>query len=53
MKRDYRFVGGASPVAVRQIFDATRRAAIVASAPRPAYRPLQSALRINIDTVWL
>ena len=30
------FVGGASPVAMRQIFDATRRAAIVAAAPSAA-----------------
>ena len=30
------FAGGASPVATRQIFDATRRAPMVAAAPRPA-----------------
>ena len=30
------FTGGASPVARRQIFDASRRAAIVEAAPSPA-----------------
>jgi hypothetical protein len=38
-------VGGSSPVATRQIFDATRRAAIVEAAPIPAYNPVQSAFR--------
>jgi hypothetical protein len=42
------FAGGASPVATRQIFDATRRAAIVAAAPRLAYKPVHSALRSTI-----
>jgi hypothetical protein len=37
------FAGGASPVAMRQILDARRRAAIVAAAPRLAYKPVQSA----------
>src|SRR5581483_1621539 len=39
------FVGGSSPVATRQILDASLRAAIVEAAPRPAYRPVQRALR--------
>jgi len=32
----HRFAGGGSPVARRQIFDAVRRAAIVAPAAKPA-----------------
>ena len=39
------FVGGSSPVASLQILDAVRRAAIVAAAPMPAYRPDQSSFR--------
>src|SRR4051812_12640472 len=37
------FVGGSSPVATRQIWEAARRAAIVATAARPAYNPVQSS----------
>jgi hypothetical protein len=43
------FAGGASPVAMRQILDARRRAAIVAAAPRLAYKPVQSALRSTLS----
>jgi hypothetical protein len=43
------FAGGASPVATRQILDARRRAAIVAAAPRLAYKPVQSALRSTLS----
>jgi hypothetical protein len=39
------FAGGASPVAMRQIRDASRRAPIVAAAPIPAYSPVHSSLR--------
>ena len=39
------FVGGSSPVASLQMLDAVRRAANVAAAPMPAYRPLQSSFR--------
>src|SRR5439155_26470801 len=45
----HRLVGGASPVAIRQIVEAARRAAIVAPAPRPAYRPVQSSFRSMPD----
>lgn len=38
-------VGGSSPVTLRQILAASRRDASVASAPRPALRPVHSALR--------
>jgi hypothetical protein len=47
------FVGGASPVVRRQMNEAVRRAAIVASALRPAYRPLQIALRISFGIACL
>jgi hypothetical protein len=43
------FAGGASPVAMRQILDARRRAAIVAAAARLAYKPVQSALRSTLS----
>lgn len=39
------FTGGSSPVAARQIPEAARRAAIVAPAARPAYKPVQSSFR--------
>jgi hypothetical protein len=42
------FAGGASPVAMRQIRDASRRAPIVATAPIPAYRPVHSSLRSTV-----
>jgi hypothetical protein len=42
------FAGGASPVAMRQIRDASLRAPIVAAAPIPAYRPVHSSLRSTI-----
>jgi hypothetical protein len=35
-------------VAIRQIFEATRRAAMVAAAPRLAYKPVQSAFRSTL-----
>src|SRR5205814_550627 len=38
-------VGGSSPVAIRQIRDAARRAVIVAAALRPAYNPLHNTFR--------
>src|SRR5207248_7725688 len=41
--RRHRFAGGSSPVAIRQIPEAARRAAIVAPAPSPAYSPVQSS----------
>jgi hypothetical protein len=48
-------VGGSSPVTVRQTREAVRRAAIVAAALNPAYRPVQSALRSIPDllTNWI
>jgi hypothetical protein len=42
------FAGGASPVAMRQIREASRRAPIVAAAPIPAYRPVHSSLRSTV-----
>jgi hypothetical protein len=42
------FAGGASPVAIRQIRDASLRAPIVAAAPIPAYRPVHSSFRSTV-----
>jgi len=42
------FAGGASPVAMRQIREASLRAPIVAAAPIPAYRPVHSSLRSTV-----
>src|SRR5580765_488793 len=41
----YRLTGGSSPVATRQMPVAARRAAMVAKAPRPVYKPVHITLR--------
>jgi len=42
------FVGGSSPVPIRHTLEAARRAAIVAAAVNPAYRPDHSAFRSTV-----